>query len=247
MEEKLYPPTMQDEPEATEAPTSTMNGDHGGFTSTGLGFTTSAPPPLPTAGGGGAAAASSTVAAPGTLKTPPSKGITKGGSSKKKSGSGSTSSNEKRGHHNSHRRVHVQPKVIIFEPTNNDCLLGRGKSIDQHECNVRFRKILQDHPLLYEYSKSPKDQKRKIAEQMLSVLREEYDIKRFLVEYNNNSILPGASSSGNNNTSNTGAGAVTDGSWIVANDDDVLEKISRTFRRTLKVQKGKQQQQEKNK
>ena len=104
-------------------------------------------------------------------------------------------------------------KPIVDEPTSNDCLLGRGKSIDQHDCNIRFRKILSDHPLLYDYRKAPKDHKRRIAEKTLKVLHDEYNIKRFLIEHESG-----------------------DG-WVVANHDDVLEKISRTFRRTLKVKK----------
>ena len=110
-------------------------------------------------------------------------------------------------------------EVIIAEPGPNDCILGRGQPVDQHEGNVQFRKFLQEH--LNAYANAPHYMKHKVGNDIQMMLINEHNV-RFLKKHE----------------SGTG--------WKVADDSAIREKILRTFRRMMlndKRQKQQQQQQ----
>ena len=57
---------------------------------------------------------------------------------------------------------------VIVQPSRNDVLLGRGRDIQNHEGNVRFRKFLE--PYGDEYDHAPRSKRRKIAREMNELL-----------------------------------------------------------------------------
>ena len=99
----------------------------------------------------------------------------------------------------------------ILKPEPNDCLLGRGRAIDHHEGNIKFRNYLKQENLLQKYHSLKRHTKGKMTETTQRILQDEYNI-RFLKEH----------------PSGTG--------WQVADAASVREKIARTFRRILKQQ-----------
>ena len=107
----------------------------------------------------------------------------------------------------------------ISQPNPNDCLLGRGKAIDQHVGNCQFRHYIEHHPTLVRaYWNAPKSFKRRIVDQMRMDLQRDLKL-RFLKEQDD------------------GLGA-----WKLADDDAIRHKISRTLRRILQ---RKQEEQDK--
>ena len=105
----------------------------------------------------------------------------------------------------------------ILKPLVTDCLLGRGKAIDHHVGNIKFREYLKQDNLLQKYHSLKRHTKGKMAETIHKILEEDYHI-RFLKGH----------PSGNG--------------WILADKTSVREKIARTFRRVIKQQKQQQQQ-----
>ena len=58
------------------------------------------------------------------------------------------------------------PLPVIAEPNSRDVLLGRGKPIDRHAGNVKFRQILQQPANVKAYQHAPVELKREVATQM---------------------------------------------------------------------------------
>lgn len=54
-----------------------------------------------------------------------------------------------------------QHPVRLLKPTENDVLLGRGRGVQHHEGNVRFRKILEGYRL--DYDRAPRKSKRQYS------------------------------------------------------------------------------------
>ena len=100
-------------------------------------------------------------------------------------------------------------QMTIEEPKPTDCLLGRGRPIDQHVGNVRFREYLQQGPLLMEYQRAAKEQKKWMSDYIRKTLQERYGV-RFLKQLDDRSGL-----------------------WVQAEDRQAREKIARTLRRLL--------------
>ena len=108
--------------------------------------------------------------------------------------------------------------IPITQPNPNDCLLGRGKAIDQHLGNCQFRHYVEHHPTLVRaYWNAPKSLKRRIVDQMRLDLQRDLGL-RFLKEQEDGQA------------------------WELADGDAIRHKISRTLRRILQK---RQQQQEK--
>ena len=108
--------------------------------------------------------------------------------------------------------------IPITQPNPNDCLLGRGKAIDQHLGNCQFRHYVEHHPTLVRaYWNAPKSLKRRIVDQMRLDLQRDLGL-RFLKEQEDGQA------------------------WELADCDAIRHKISRTLRRILQK---RQQQQEK--
>ena len=109
------------------------------------------------------------------------------------------------------------PSLPILQPNPNDCLLGRGKAIDQHVGNCQFRHYIEHHPTLVRaYWNAPKSLKRRIVDQMRMDLQRDLQGLRFLKEQD-------------------------DGlAWQVADDDAIRHKISRTLRRILQRRQEEQ-------
>ena len=112
----------------------------------------------------------------------------------------------------------IYKEMLILEPMDNDCVLGRGKAIDQHVGNVRFRHLLQHPNLVMEFENKPKNMKFEFAHSARRVLEEQHDV-RFIKENPN------------------GFG------WVMADDHPIKEKILRTMRRYIATQKKLQQKQ----
>ena len=122
------------------------------------------------------------------------------------------------------RDGHEQEKSIIFQtpvheilPT--DCLLGRGKEVDQYKGNVRFRNYIKNHPtLVLAYATSPKAAKPSIVDQLCIDMQQVLNI-RFLKKKDQATR-----------------------EWVLAPPDEVRAKVSRALRREVQRQ---QEQQEK--
>ena len=95
---------------------------------------------------------------------------------------------------------------IIVEPLDNDCVLGRGKAIDQHVGNVKFRHLLRRPSVMLEFQNTPKHMKFQFAQSARREL-EDYHGMRFLKENPN------------------GFG------WVMADDSAIKGKILRTMNR----------------
>ena len=98
--------------------------------------------------------------------------------------------------------------MILMEPEDTDCILGRGKAIDRHTGNVRFRNFLQQKEILADFLQTPKYIRSEVAVTIQQKLQEKYNM-RFLKENPN------------------GFG------WVFAKDDAIRSKILRTLRRSL--------------
>ena len=105
--------------------------------------------------------------------------------------------------------------TFILQPTPNDCILGRGRAIDQHVGNVQFRNFLSQDVYMTEYKNSGRHTKGRLAQRIKKILEEEHDV-RFLKE-----------------TTAKNNGAVYSKGYELANDAAIKEKITRTFRRIL--------------
>ena len=106
--------------------------------------------------------------------------------------------------------------IIFLEPDDNDCVLGRGKAIDQHVGNVRFRHFLQQKNILMEFENTPKNARLQMAVAIQQKLCEIFNM-RFLKENPN------------------GFG------WVIATDDAVRAKILRSLRRSCGSKKLQEQ------
>ena len=109
----------------------------------------------------------------------------------------------------------IDSGVIIAEPGPNDCILGRGQPVDQHEGNVQFRQFLQEH--LKTYANAPHYMKHKVGNDIQTMLVNEHHV-RFLKKHE----------------SGTG--------WKLADDAAIREKILRTFRRMMLKDKQQKEQ-----
>ena len=105
----------------------------------------------------------------------------------------------------------LSPGALILHPESSDCILGRGRAIDQHQGNVKFRRYLQQPEVLKKYQDTPKYMKFQVAEPIQKILQEEQNV-RFLKEHP------------------SGRG------WVIADDAAVRSKILRTFRRFITQQ-----------
>ena len=98
--------------------------------------------------------------------------------------------------------------TTILHPETSDCILGRGRAIDQHPGNVKFREYLHQPEVLRQYQDTPKYMKYQVAAPIQKTLQEDHNV-RFLKEHP------------------SGRG------WMIADDAAVRNKILRTFRRFI--------------
>ena len=112
-----------------------------------------------------------------------------------------------RGSQSNNNVIDVDGNILL--PQDNDILLGRGRTIDQHPGNVQFRKYLQQDAFLQHYQKAKRCGKGQLADCIQKKLRTECNV-RFLVE-----------------DADSGRG------WVVASAPTVREKILRTLRRLV--------------
>lgn len=78
--------------------------------------------------------------------------------------------------------VNDDPRIIIRSPTNHDVLFGRGGSINSHEGNILFRRIVTQYKDAY--MRANKHCKPKIANEVVSVIYNLNPPGRFLAPVN---------------------------------------------------------------
>ena len=99
---------------------------------------------------------------------------------------------------------------IIFEAKSTDVILGRGKAVDMHAGNVQFRNFMKQESLLNRYDNSKYSEKGEMADSILEVLQDSYNV-RFITKQKSGSPI-----------------------YHLADPSLVREKILRTLRRELK-------------
>ena len=148
---------------------------------------------------------------------------------------------------------------LPLQPGPNDCILGRGRAIDQHVGNVQFRKYLQQH--LKEYQETPQYLKAHLAEPIRQRLMKDHGVRFFKQVQkgsgggsgsgigrtsspsNQTPLSNGTTASAKSNGGSTGSATTTATVWEYANETAVKEKILRTFRRIQLNEQKKQQKQ----
>ena len=89
-------------------------------------------------------------------------------------------------------------RLIITEPSPNDVLFGRGKSIQNHPGNVRLRSIVETYN--FEYTNSTKSRKTEISNEIVNKIKTgNYGDNNN--SNNNNTIGPGRFLKSNNDSS----------------------------------------------
>ena len=130
-----------------------------------------------------------------------------------------TAKSKKRGKDEHDQDKKIISKTPVHEILPNDCLLGRGKEVDQYKGNVRFRNYIKNHPtLVLAYATSPKAAKPSIVDQLCIDMQQVLNI-RFLKKKDQATR-----------------------EWVLAPPDEVRAKVSRALRREVQRQ---QEQQEK--